>query len=200
MVAAAMKAAAVAATSICGPSAVHSAMPSLRTAADRVHKWLRPLRRRPSTEVALRQQATAAGASHADIEAAGDVQNPRSALVELIRSHSKRSTGGPKSVPPPPPPRRERPHFGAAQPVTISGGGGGGAKHVVMSYNWQKQKQVVRVHDLLTKLGVTCWMDIAGVRSPRPALPQCPSRELFCFVLWLPVALPRSHRAARCPL
>ena len=57
----------------------------------------------------LRQQATAAGASHADIEAAGDVQNPRSALVELIRSHSKRSTGGPKSVPPPPPPRRERP-------------------------------------------------------------------------------------------
>ena len=32
----------------------------------------------------------------------------------------------------------------------------------MLSYQWDHQAQVTRVHDTLTKLGVKCWMDISG--------------------------------------
>eukprot|EP01044_Picomonas_judraskeda_P022331 COSAG03_NODE_5523_length_1229_cov_1.151327_1_plen_389_part_10 len=35
-------------------------------------------------------------------------------------------------------------------------------KHVMLSYQWDHQVQVKCVHDLLTKLGIKCWMDIFG--------------------------------------
>ena len=35
-------------------------------------------------------------------------------------------------------------------------------KHVMLSYQWDHQVQVKCVHDLLTKLGIKCWMDISG--------------------------------------
>ena len=38
----------------------------------------------------------------------------------------------------------------------------GEEKHVMLSYQWDHQSQVTRAHDLLTKLGIKCWMDIAG--------------------------------------
>ena len=33
-------------------------------------------------------------------------------------------------------------------------------KHVMLSYQWDHQATVTRVYDILTKLGVKCWMDV----------------------------------------
>eukprot|EP01046_Picozoa_sp_COSAG06_P105382 COSAG06_NODE_51614_length_311_cov_0.561321_1_plen_31_part_10 len=30
----------------------------------------------------------------------------------------------------------------------------------MLSYQWDHQAQVMRVYDMLTRLGITCWMDV----------------------------------------
>ena len=109
---------------------------------------------------ALRKRATAAGADEADMDAVDDSDDPKRALVELVIA--KAAAGGTDT---PAVSASNKPHFGATAAKdthTRGNGGGGDIKHVMLSYHWDHQVQVKRVYDILTKLGVHCWLDISG--------------------------------------
>jgi hypothetical protein len=92
------------------------------------------------------------------IEDAMDSDDPKGALLELIlQQPALARTSG-----------LDKPHFGenkrpTAQPAPEhTPAHYASTKHVMLSYNWDHQTKVTRVHDMLTKFGVKCWMDIHG--------------------------------------
>eukprot|EP01046_Picozoa_sp_COSAG06_P043972 COSAG06_NODE_5849_length_3246_cov_5.579600_1_plen_1082_part_11 len=105
----------------------------------------------------VRALAREAGVDEDALEDTMDMEDPKGAVVALIVAA--------KSVV-----RSDRPHFGSRSSPSQSSEQGKpkaasthqDAKHVMLSYQWDHQTQVSRVHDLLTKLGCTCWMDIHG--------------------------------------
>ena len=99
---------------------------------------------------ALKKRARDAGVSTADLEDADDAENIRGAVTELIVSAEMNST-----------PSDDRPHFGSAPTAAPAQPVHGSTKHIMLSYQWDHQKQVARVHETLTRLGVKCWMDIS---------------------------------------
>jgi hypothetical protein len=130
---------------------------------------------------ALKQRAKAVGVSQDALDDADDAGDIRAAVVDLIAAVRSQDAANisleDKSL------LRtevseEKPHFGAARSAAATGAGRPHAvtarattsasilaprsKHVMLSYQWNHQVQVKRVHDLLTKLGVKCWMDISG--------------------------------------
>jgi hypothetical protein len=56
----------------------------------------------------------------------------------------------------------DRPHFGSKKTDAAPPPAASSTKHVMLSYQWGHQTRVKRAHDMLTKLGVRCWMDITG--------------------------------------
>eukprot|EP01048_Picozoa_sp_COSAG05_P005356 COSAG05_NODE_315_length_11604_cov_8.336375_6_plen_1129_part_00 len=97
----------------------------------------------------LMKRAASQGVAEDQIEAAVESNDPKAALVELI-------VAIPES-------KSARPHFGSAvsasaapkSQTTIT-------KHVMLSYQWDHQRQVQRVFELLTGLGLKVWMDTQG--------------------------------------
>eukprot|EP01048_Picozoa_sp_COSAG05_P015614 COSAG05_NODE_1900_length_3858_cov_2.298218_1_plen_899_part_10 len=105
----------------------------------------------------LQRRATEGGVAAARIDKALDADNPKAAIVELLLAMptvfvpTATSTQSSKA----------RPHFGAK---TMSAGPTATSytKHVMLSYQWDHQREVKRVFDLLTRLGLNVWMDING--------------------------------------
>ena len=124
---------------------------------------------------ALRKRARAAGVDEGELDDAGDGPAPVEAIVDLIVTAGRASSlASPAPLASAAPHAMDRPHFGApaAAPAqrprgadepsapTVADG-----KHVMLSYQWDHQAQVKRAYDMLTRLGVKCWMDIAGGMS-----------------------------------
>eukprot|EP01052_Picozoa_sp_SAG31_P019379 SAG31_NODE_1409_length_8471_cov_12.764931_2_plen_441_part_00 len=115
----------------------------------------------------LRKRAKARGVSPANLEEAMDADDPESAVVGLLLAIESEARDGPQNS------RADTvgdvAHLGSAalvfepllgrQPATRSNAS---SKHVMLSYAWSHQAQVKRVYDVLTQLGVKCWMDITG--------------------------------------
>ena len=104
----------------------------------------------------LRKRAAACGVDSDSIDQALDSSSPKHTLIQLILSAPSAPTPGTSNVLP----ARSKPHFGpgnnAIRPLQRS------TKHVMLSYQWDHQRQVKRVHELLTQLGLKVWMDING--------------------------------------
>ena len=118
----------------------------------------------------LRQRAKEEGIAAEELEDAMDTDEPEAAVIAwLVAQHQARVAGGGR-------PGRgggelqalDRPHHGnvgarskppklaaeeepASQPAK-------GSKHVMLSYQWDSQGLVKRAYDLLTALGLHCWM------------------------------------------
>jgi hypothetical protein len=109
---------------------------------------------------ALKKRARASGVSQAKLDDADDADDIRSDVIELIVSAELDSDSSLD---------KDRPHFGDGRAVSSAtppaGRGVQPTKHVMLSYQWDHQTQVKRAYDILTKLGVKCWMDIAGGMS-----------------------------------
>ena len=112
----------------------------------------------------VRALAREAGVDEDALEDTMDMEDPKGAVIALIVAA--------KSVV-----RSDRPHFGSRSSPSQSSEQGKpraasadrsaapahqSTKHVMLSYQWDNQRQVTKVHELLTKLGVACWMDIHG--------------------------------------
>eukprot|EP01045_Picozoa_sp_COSAG04_P004647 COSAG04_NODE_205_length_20393_cov_45.275796_13_plen_2486_part_00 len=125
---------------------------------------------------ALRKRALSGSVDAAELEGAMDSDDPHGALVDLLLAAEAAPAGTEAR-------RADRPHFGAAAAQAETGGGSGrgrsprkapsgaatstkrvmpASKHVMLSYQWDHQRQVTRAHDLLVKLGLKVWMDISG--------------------------------------
>jgi hypothetical protein len=122
---------------------------------------------------ALKTRGQASGVDEEHLDAALDADDPRAAMIELIiaQAASRRRDSA----------KISRPHHGgvtgsslatkvappkaaaAAQPAPAPVGRQ--HKHVMLSYNWDHQSKVKRVYDMLTALGLTVWMDVAGGMS-----------------------------------
>jgi len=115
---------------------------------------------------ALKKRARAAGVGEEQIDDADDADDIKGAVVELIltaelSAQDKTGNGAQGSGDKPhhgggaarskPPPKAER------QVPT---------KHVMLSYQWDSQDLVKRAYDLLTALGVNCWMVRLSLLSP----------------------------------
>ncbi len=126
----------------------------------------------------LQKRALAGGASEEDMERATDADDSKSALIELILGLPQVLDSGVSTnlV-------NTRPHFRAKASAIAKDGmtasvpgtltsklpvlptqsnSSSLAKHVMLSYQWDHQPQVKKVHDTLVQLGVNCWMDISG--------------------------------------
>eukprot|EP01045_Picozoa_sp_COSAG04_P006490 COSAG04_NODE_320_length_16877_cov_26.485401_1_plen_4766_part_00 len=103
---------------------------------------------------ALRKQAHAAGVDEDAMENAADGSNEKSDIVELLIARKADLVSA----------ADDKPHFGTARTGTDprSRRTAVSRKHVMLSYQWDQQSTVTRVHDTLTKLGVNCWMDTQG--------------------------------------
>ncbi len=111
----------------------------------------------------LKKRAKSCGVSEELLEDADDADDVRRAVIDLIFAaedgttiHSALLPLKPGGVQP------DKPHFGStvsAVPHVVASNPAG---HVMLSYQWDQQDKVKRVHDLLTKLGVKVWMDIFG--------------------------------------
>ena len=105
----------------------------------------------------LRNRAVAAGASEAQLDAADDSDDVKAAMVELVVQNELKAVANDSA----------RPHFGA-----ISGAGPSlslaelsaddSGPHVMLSYQWDIQEQVVAVRQRLMKKNIKTWMDIDG--------------------------------------
>eukprot|EP01046_Picozoa_sp_COSAG06_P014490 COSAG06_NODE_900_length_11658_cov_9.850852_4_plen_1819_part_00 len=104
----------------------------------------------------LRKRAKEVGVSGNMLDNAMDDDDPEAAVIELIVAQSEPVAG-------------EKPHFGqglpqAEPPIESSGTDHTSitrsTKHVMLSYQWDHQAEVTRVYGMLTKLGITCWMDV----------------------------------------
>ena len=105
---------------------------------------------------ALKQRARSCGVSEELLEDADDAEDIRGAVIELIVATQHKSSVSPEAL------HTNQPHFGKASAATPSSIMAPSVKHVMLSYQWDHQVQVKCVHDLLTKLGIKCWMDISG--------------------------------------
>ena len=91
------------------------------------------------------------------MEQAADGESEKADLIELLLAAESRSADC-----------TEKPHFGRASREAPNGAATStrrampASKHVMLSYQWDHQRQVTRVHDLLVKLGLKVWMDISG--------------------------------------
>jgi hypothetical protein len=121
----------------------------------------------------LQRRALAAGVSDASVDEALDGEDAKAALTALIIAQRDEAPAPQSGVPD----AKDRPHFvGGAVGSTSSAAVSAPAPavsapssaavqstaHVMLSYQWDHQTQVTRVYDMLTKLGVKCWMDIRG--------------------------------------
>ena len=83
-----------------------------------------------------------------------DADEPESAVIDLLLAQHKKSSEGAASSG-----SADKPHHGGARgkappkperkPST---------KHVMLSYQWDSQEIAKRAYDLLTALGLSCWM------------------------------------------
>eukprot|EP01048_Picozoa_sp_COSAG05_P026351 COSAG05_NODE_7146_length_850_cov_1.210386_2_plen_219_part_01 len=123
---------------------------------------------------ALHKRAVSDNVEPASIEDAMDSDNVKAALVELIVAQvGGGAAGGSEGKP-----SLSKPHFGnsrgtdgsrqaglvlpSQQQSQQQEAQGRSTKHVMLSYQWDHQKQVKCVHELLTRLGLNVWMDISG--------------------------------------
>eukprot|EP01051_Picozoa_sp_SAG22_P004184 SAG22_NODE_218_length_14885_cov_24.733699_5_plen_1447_part_00 len=102
----------------------------------------------------LHKRAVAAGVAHNLLEDAMDSDSPKDSVTLLVLAAPRAETPANTS---------DRPHFGstAAAPATTEVQQHTG-KHVMLSYQWDHQRSVMRVQEHLSRLGVKCWMDISG--------------------------------------
>jgi hypothetical protein len=109
----------------------------------------------------LLHRAAEAGHAQAAINGAVDTDDPKAALTELIVS----AAVSPRVVTQAPFTPTSKPHFGGstveAKP-SLPAEQSRSAKHVMLSYQWDHQKQVKAVNETLMKLGLNVWMDING--------------------------------------
>jgi hypothetical protein len=105
---------------------------------------------------ALKQRARSCGVSEELLEDADDADDVRATVIELIVAAQHNSSTNTGEL------LTDRPHFGKAPLTEPASNVAPCVKHVMLSYQWDHQVQVKRVHDLLTKLGMQCWMDISG--------------------------------------
>jgi hypothetical protein len=104
---------------------------------------------------------------------------PPAVLPPTDTSTRSRATGRPHFAdhiddhgarPPPAPPANQVPETRATARATTTTAAaaaaatehGNSRKHVMLSYNWDHQRQVKRVYDLLTAVGLNVWMDVKG--------------------------------------
>jgi len=108
----------------------------------------------------LQKRAEAAQLPEEQIDDAMESDDAKTALVELLVNFSSAAHHTP--------PRK--PHFGSGHtavgntsvaPVSQQRS----TKHVMLSYQWDHQRQVKRVHEMLTQLELNVWMDISGGMS-----------------------------------
>ena len=113
---------------------------------------------------ALHRRALVEGAAAGDVLAAADQDDPHEAIIQLVIDTVATATA--ESPRPGSDSAGQRPHFGVAPAENTSEQPGiRSTKHVMLSYNWEHQTQVKRVFDILTKLGLNVWMDVAGGMS-----------------------------------
>jgi hypothetical protein len=116
---------------------------------------------------ALHKRAIRESVDEAELEKAMDSEDPRESVVELLLQQQPEllllQPAATRSV--------DKPHFGEHAPVvTVHAPSMAPAptqaanSHVMLSYQWDHQREVLRVHDLLSKQGLQCWMDITGDR------------------------------------
>ena len=116
---------------------------------------------------ALRKRALAGGVESAAIEAVYDHDDPKEALIELLIQQPTREAAV-AAVP-----SARRPHFGAAAESTPPPSTGGRkqaeaaslvphGKHVMLSYQWDVQKEVLEVQSKLRGQRVNSWVDVDG--------------------------------------
>eukprot|EP01046_Picozoa_sp_COSAG06_P043409 COSAG06_NODE_5682_length_3323_cov_3.426489_2_plen_973_part_01 len=112
---------------------------------------------------ALKKRARSAGVDDELLEDADDADDIKAAVIELIIK-AELSVVEPTTADVATTERDEeedRPHFGAGVQSEVSSAQfAPAAKHVMLSYQWDHQAEVTRVYDILTRLGVNCWMDI----------------------------------------
>ena len=83
-----------------------------------------------------------------------DADEPESAVVDLLLAQHKKSSEEAASSGP-----ADKPHHGGARgkappkPERKTS-----TKHVMLSYQWDSQEIAKRAYDLLTALGLSCWM------------------------------------------
>ena len=122
----------------------------------------------------LRRRAKAAGVAEDALEDTIDADDPKAPVISLLletlpegraqeggaradlqQLRLQKDTDRSESV------DEDRPHFGSA-PAAVSAPIPAPAptiptKHVMLSYQWDHQAQVMRVYDMLTRLGITGW-------------------------------------------
>ena len=96
------------------------------------------------------------------IDEAMESENPKIQLVELVFRAQSTAASAMNAA-------SAKPHFGSGPTQQELQASPSPApqqqrttKHVMLSYQWDQQKPVKRVHELLTKLGFKCWMDVFG--------------------------------------
>eukprot|EP01051_Picozoa_sp_SAG22_P002544 SAG22_NODE_115_length_19315_cov_10.458368_5_plen_1113_part_00 len=125
----------------------------------------------------LRKRAVRIGVREEELDAADDSDDVKSALIESVarlQSGAAKHAGIDKGV---------RPHYGGTSdtkfstgsssknsPDTLPGNQGNLAgapdaeaasrQHVMLSYQWDCQKEVMQVRERLTQKGISCWMDV----------------------------------------
>eukprot|EP01043_Picozoa_sp_COSAG02_P040353 COSAG02_NODE_3259_length_7079_cov_30.942693_6_plen_354_part_01 len=110
--------------------------------------------------MALQKRAVDAGVDDEDLEDAMDTDEPKAALIALVLALPEVDAADPIHG------SHDKPHFGSAPaatnaPVSVPAPAPTiPTKHVMLSYQWDHQAQVTRVYDMLTRLGITCWMDV----------------------------------------
>jgi hypothetical protein len=98
----------------------------------------------------LSKRAMRESVDEATFEDAMDSDDPKGSLVVLLLSLAEVVSGS----------KPDKPHFGESKLQSLFATTT--TKHVMLSYNWDHQEPVTRVHDMLTTLGIKCWMDISG--------------------------------------
>ena len=113
---------------------------------------------------ALRRRANEVTHDQDQLDEAADSSDPSAALINIIVSteaRQRREAVEPRTV--------DMPHMGrraSAQqgvPAPVAAPAQRSSKHVMLSYQWDHQDAVRRAFDILTRLGLRCWMDINGV-------------------------------------
>jgi hypothetical protein len=99
-----------------------------------------------------------------ELEAAEDEDDYKGAVIELIlqREVGQPADGSLSLAAHPIDRTKDMLHFGQSPGASNLPQADSSANWVMFSYNWDHQEIVKRTYDLLTKLGVPCWMDITG--------------------------------------
>ena len=112
----------------------------------------------------LRKRAKEHGVGAEQLDEAMDADEPEAAVIELLVAQQRDSRDGATAAL-----AADKPHHGggvARSKPPLKAERQVPTKHVMLSYQWDSQDLVKRAYDLLTALGVNCWMVRLSLLSP----------------------------------